>query len=216
MQEHDPVNFSKECKHLAILYYDYKASPFMQLLDHTQALGRYLNQEISIELEPKAMPLYPEDWFGLHPYERASLSVNGVVCGSVSAIHPLLLKEYKVRGHASLLLLEMSVLPSATERKEFPYKSLSRYPSSRFDSTWILKEEQKTSDLMAVLASVDIPYLQEYSMFDIYQPAESKERHVTMRAIFGSQEATLDAKQVKEAEERVMQAFSEAGYLLKQ
>jgi phenylalanyl-tRNA synthetase beta chain len=224
VQHPDADTFSVEQTQLGVIFYHNKRSPFMTLLDTTLALLRYLGVQGSIyadtiaELQfgKGASALLDSNWLGLHPHEIAGLAVNDVACGVLTGIHPLMMKEYKVRGHASLLILDLATLLQEPARRSFRYQSLSKYPSSRFDSTWILQPEDKIEALMQLVQQSSLVHLQDVYIFDIYLPTQSSERHITIRGLFGSHDATLDAAQVKLAEDSLLALLRTAGYQLKQ
>lgn len=211
----DQTFFNREEKHLAVLFYSSKESTFMSLQDSSQALMNFLGYDVLFCNKTEDI-LLPLNWLGRHPYEHTSLVVNENYCGSLNAIHPLLLKEYKIKGHATVLILNITQFSEKKINRYFRYQSISRYPNSRFDSTWILTKNHKVEEFMRVLRTIEIPYLQDYYIFDAYVPADRSERHITIRSMFGSPEKTLDAKEIKQSEEAVMNAFEESGYRLKQ
>ncbi|NIZ40055.1 phenylalanine--tRNA ligase subunit beta [Entomospira entomophila] len=215
IQVPDQELFSREYKQLAILFYDSGESPFMSLLNTTEALVRYIGRKPMMRLKVESS-IVPSDWIGIHPYEQAMIEIDGVACGSLFGIHPSLMKEYKVKGHASIAILDVTRLSMQSIERVFDYNGVSRFPMSRFDSTWMLDASQLAGDLMQHLMTIDIDILKDVYIFDIYLPEGIQERHITIRAMFGSNERTLDAVEIKQAEESLMQSLTAKGYRLKQ
>ncbi|NIZ47432.1 phenylalanine--tRNA ligase subunit beta [Entomospira nematocerorum] len=207
--------FSREYKQVAILFYDSMESPFMSLLNTAEALIRYIGKEGIFRLNAVS-PIVPADWVGLHPYEHVTIEIDGIACGSLFGIHPSLMKEYKVKGHASICVFDVTSLSNHSIEKVFDYTGISRFPMSRFDSTWMLDASQLAGDFMENITALDIDILKDIYIFDIYLPEGIPERHITIRAMFGSSDHTLDAAEIKDAEESLMQGLTAKGYRLKQ
>lgn len=80
----------------------------------------------------------------------------------------------------------MTSLSNHSIEKVFDYTGISRFPMSRFDSTWMLDASQLAGDFMENITALDIDILKDIYIFDIYLPEGIPERHITIRAMFGS------------------------------
>ena len=94
------------------------------------------------------------------------------------------------------------------------YHPIPKYPSSSFDFTVVASQETPAGDILAALNSVKMKELKQKSVKDIFIMNE-KEKAVTLRAVFESDESTLSAEFLKDAEHKMIQALESKGFKLR-
>ena len=105
----DKKSFSKENHSVVIASYstDKKFSPFISLANETESLMRFLNLPYSFEErnEKYKNSSVDQTWSYLHPVEFINIKLMGSLEGAIFSVHPLLLKNKKIKGSLSISVL---------------------------------------------------------------------------------------------------------------
>ena len=119
------------------------------LLVHAGATVRFL---------PAAHP-------ALHDGQCARVLVDGHGIGWLGALHPALRERFDV---PELFLFELDAAVLA--RGKVPvFRSLSAFPAIRRDVAVVLDRDVSAGELLAAIAELDLPLLQETRLFDVYR-----------------------------------------------
>lgn len=209
-------DYEKEKSQLVIGLYSKEETRFTELLNHIEKLMSHLN--ISFNFTGKntkfKSAVVDQDWKGLHPHEFVNIQVMGKFAGMCTTVHPIILKNFKMKGHLSLAVIDITDVESKEMKDKTKYHPIPKYPSSSFDFTVVASQETPAGDILAALNSVKMKELKQKSVKDIFIMNE-KEKAVTLRAVFESDESTLSAEFLKDAEHKMIQALESKGFKLR-
>ncbi|MBC7539536.1 MAG: phenylalanine--tRNA ligase subunit beta [Bacteriovorax sp.] len=211
----DAANFSKENLHLGAVFYDKDKNPFVEMTNVMTNLLSSLN--LSFEYTERNLkftnPLVPAEWLGNHPFEFTNIKVMGKNCGAIFSVHPLILRNLKIKGHLTIALFDLSIFDNYSAKDKTKYKPLSKFPSSSFDWTVVMPFEKAVSDVLVAAKKVKLKELQSVQILDIF-PNENV-KYVTIRAVLADDTSTLNSELLKQAETALIDATTMAGFNLK-
>lgn len=211
----DAKTFSKEALHLGAVFADKENNPFIDMVNTVSNLLSSLNISYDfVERNSKfTNSLVPAEWIGNHPFEYLNIRVMGKFAGVIFSVHPLVLRELKVKGHLTMALFDLSIFENFSAKDKTKYKPLSKFPSSAFDWTVVTNEETLASDVLAACKKVKVKELKEVQILDIF--SNEKKKFVTIRAILADETQTLTSEVLKQAETALIDATTKAGFNLK-
>ncbi|MDO9183290.1 MAG: phenylalanine--tRNA ligase subunit beta [Bacteriovorax sp.] len=211
----DNTNFSKENLHLGAVFFDKDKNPFIEMTNAMTNLLSSLNLSFEFtDRNPKfANPLVPAEWIGNHPFEFSNIKVMGKNCGAIFSVHPLILRNLKIKGHLTIALFDLSIFENFTAKDKTKYKPLSKFPCSSFDWTVVVPAEISVSDVLSAAKKVKLKELQSVEVLDIFPNGSIK--YVTIRAVLADESTTLNSELLKQAETALIDATAKAGFNLK-
>ncbi len=209
--------FSKEINQLGLMYYSRDKSVIMDLINDTDKLLGFLNCPYEILPDASGInPFFKDDWPGKHPTEIQLIKIKGTIQGVIFSFHPFLLKDFKINGNLSMMILNRDIL-SIIEKKN--YKPLPKFPESIFDCTVVLETKKPVGDILEVLKKnkkLKINELKEFKVVDSFYPdGNSTEKFVTLRFIYQDQNNTLSGEFLKSMNDQVISILRDAGFPLK-
>jgi phenylalanyl-tRNA synthetase beta chain len=211
----EAANFSKENLHLGAAFFDKDKNPFLEMTNVMANLLSSLNLSFDFtERNQKfANPLVPAEWLGNHPFEFTNIRVMGKNCGAIFSVHPLILRNLKIKGHLTIALFDLSIFESYSAKDKTKYKPLSKFPSSSFDWTVVMSPEKAATEVLVAAKKVKLKELQSVQILDIFHNENVK--YVTIRAVLADDSATLNSELLKQAEIALIDATTKAGFNLK-
>jgi phenylalanyl-tRNA synthetase beta chain len=211
----DSIHFSKENLHLGTAFYDKDKNTFIDTSNLISNLLSSLNLSYEFtERNPKfTNPLVPAEWLGNHPFEFLNIKVMGKNCGAIFSIHPLILRNLKIKGHLTLALFDLSIFENFSPKDKTKYKPLSKFPSSTFDWTVVMPADKAVAEALMAAKKVKLKELQDVAVLDVFPNEEVK--YVTFRAVLADEAGTLNSELLKQAEIALIDATTRAGFNLK-
>lgn len=211
----DPANFSKESLHLGVAFFDKDKAPFVELSNIISNLLLSLNitAEFIEKNEKFKNPLIPSEWIGSHPFQYQDIRVMGKIVGGLISVHPLILKNLKIKGHMSLCVFDLSIFENFSPKEKNKYKPLNKFPISSFDWTVVTSLETQVAEIILACKKVKLKELKEVQILDVFKSDEKK--FITVRATLFDEEKTLSSELLKEAEHMLIDATEKAGFYLK-
>ncbi len=206
-------NFSMEENWFATVFYDRKKTRIQEAIDCCEEILSLLNLNGKI-VETSAKDFFPENWIGLHPHENLSIQALGKTIGSIFSVHPLLKSKLKIKGQATILLLNLSTFESITAKDKTAYKPLPKFPGSEFDCTVIASNDVPVATLVDVIKKLKIKEAVKVTVADIFTPNES-ENAITLRTHFLDLEKTLDSSFLEDSKNKIIASLEKAGFPLK-
>jgi phenylalanyl-tRNA synthetase beta chain len=210
-------DFAKETSQVLVAFYDRKSNPFSLLLNRFEDLLRTCS--IAFDWVPRQEkfknPLVPLEWPGTHPHEYLELRSMGGLKGALFSVHPLILKNYKIKGHLSLALLDLSAFESRAIVNKFKYRPLQKFQDALFDCTVVAATKTYSEDLLKALKPIKLKELVESKIVTVF-PLSEEQKAVTVRVRFMDAEKTLSGEFLKQAEDLVVKTLNDAGFPLKQ
>ncbi|CBW26718.1 phenylalanyl-tRNA synthetase beta chain [Halobacteriovorax marinus SJ] len=212
----DKANFAAEKSELIIAMYSKESTPFMDLVNGTSRLLNASNIPFDLsERHPKFKnELISEEWVGVHPFEFYNIRIMGKMKGVITSIHPLILKQYKIKGHLSIAVVDLSQVESRPLKDKVKYRPLSKFPSSTFDCTVVTGEHTPVSEVLSSLKKIKIKELQSTKVVDIFT-MDTKEKAITLRSVFMDEEKTLDGEFITQSSQKIVNELQKAGFPLK-
>lgn len=212
----DDKEFSKEQTHLAVAFYSKESSPFVSLIDTCRELIRHLNLPADIcDKHPKfKASVVSEEWIGLHPYEYQNIRIMGRMEGAIFSVHPLLLKQFKIKGNVSVAVINLAGVEDKGIKAKCSYKPLPRFPGSTFDWTVVKTADQAYGDIFKALSKVKIKEMTEVKIVDEFEHDEVTS-YITLSATFLDPEKTLDGEFLAQSQEKLINKVAGAGFPLK-
>ncbi len=211
----DQKTFAKEALHLGVVFADKEKNTFV---DTTNVISNLLSSlNITAEfVERNAKfenPLVPSEWIGNHPFEFQNIRVMGKFAGAIFSVHPLVLKNLKIKGHVTICLFDLSLFENFSAKDKTKYKPLSKFPISTFDWTVVGNPETLASEVLAACKKVKLKELKDVQILDIF--SNENKKFLTVRATLSDETQTLTAELLKQAETALIDATTKAGFNLK-
>jgi phenylalanyl-tRNA synthetase beta chain len=211
----DEKNFSKEGLHLGAAFYDKESNPFIEMTNVVSNLLSSLNLAFDfVPTNPKfPNPLVPAEWLGTHPYEFTNIRIMGKLSGIIFSVHPLILRNLKIKGHLTLCLFDLSIFENFKTKDKIKYKPLSKFPISTFDWTVVATKDQSVVDVIGAARKTKLKELQAIEMLDLFESGNQK--FITLRATLGDENGTLTSEFLKGAEALLIDGTTKSGFSLK-
>lgn len=130
-------------------------------------------------------------------------------------VHPQVTE--KIDKKASIVAVELNVDVLSKIAKAMPqYGEPSKFPSVTADLSYLIASEVPYSAFQSMVETLELPYLESYELVGIYQdPAWKRQKSVTIRFVFCSQERTLESEEVQTLVNRLIEAGEKMGAQVK-
>lgn len=211
----DQKSFAKEALHLGVVFADKEKNTFVETTNVITNLLSSLN--ISAEFNERNAkfenPLVPSEWIGNHPFEFQNIRVMGKFAGAIFSVHPLVLKNLKIKGHVTICLFDLSLFENFSAKDKTKYKPLNKFPISTFDWTVVGNPETLASEVLGACKKVKLKELKDVQILDIF--SNENKKFLTVRATLSDETQTLTAELLKQAETALIDATTKAGFNLK-
>lgn len=209
-------DFGKERSQLLIGLYSKQKSRFVEMENIIEKLLSLLNINFNLAPMntkfPSAVVSY--DWKGIHPSEYVNIQIMGKYAGVINSVHPLVLKNFKMKGHLALAVIDITDVESKEMKDKTKYHPISKFPSSSCDFTVVMGTEIPAASAINALQSLRLKELKSKSIVDIFQINEAQ-KAVSIRTVFEDSEKTLAPETIKDLEQKVVQTLEKAGFPLK-
>jgi len=211
----DEKTFSKEALHLGAVFVDKDKNPYVDMINVITNLLSGLNVTPEfVERNAKfENPLVPTEWIGNHPFEFQNIRVMGKFLGVVLSVHPLVLRNLKIKGHVTIALFDLSMFENFSAKDKTKYKPLSKFPNSTFDWTVVGNIETLASEVLNSCKKVKLKELKNVEILDVF--TNENKKFITVRATLADEAQTLTSEFLKQAEIALIDATSKAGFSLK-
>jgi phenylalanyl-tRNA synthetase beta chain len=210
------LEFEKERSQLLIGLYSKEASRFLELVNTTEKLLSTLN--ITATLGPKnekfPNPVIPSNWAGTHPHENINVQVMGKFCGALTTIHPMVLKNFKMKGFLSIAVIDITDIEAREMKDKTKYSPLSKFPSSSCDFTVVMNKDVPAASAIVALNSLKQKEFKSKAIVDVFMMNETQ-KAVTIRTVFEDNEKTLSPEMIKDLGQKVVQALEKVGLFLR-
>lgn len=207
--------FAREKSLLGLCYYSRDESVFMDVVNDTERLIEAVNLPAQlVGAQSKFVnEVVDHDWLGLHPFERYDIRVMGKMKGSIFSVHPLVLRDFKIKGSLAMSFIDITEHESRELKDSINYKPLAKFPSSSFDWTVVADKNIPVEDILKSSKKVKIKTLKDVSIVDVYERQEDKT--VTLRATFLDESQTLSGDFLSDARDQLVIQLEKDSFLLK-
>jgi phenylalanyl-tRNA synthetase beta chain len=212
----DDKNFSVEKNQLVVAFFSKEKNLFIELENSLEKLLSSLNIPFDwTDVNSKFKnALLPHDWMGAHPHEYQNLRIMGQNHGVVSSIHPLVLRDFKIKGHLHIAIVDLSSFENKETKDKTKYLPLPKFPSSEFDCTVVTGKDTPVQKIIDTLKTIKLKEISDRRILDIYNLNETQ-KTITMRIVFYDSTQTLSSDFLKLAEQQIISTLDKAGFPLK-
>jgi phenylalanyl-tRNA synthetase beta chain len=209
-------DYENERSSVLIGFYSRESNRFLELLNTVEKLLTYLGLPVSLEERNLKFPnsIIPYEWSGNHPHEYVNMRIQGKFHGAATTIHPLLLKDFKMKGNLCVAVIDLTDFESRPVKDKTKYTPISRFPQSVFDISVVAAKEVAAGDVLKTLSGLKLKELKSSSVLTIFDLPEEK-KSVTLRVVFEDPTATMSAEFLANAEKQVVQVLEKAGFPLR-
>lgn len=212
----DQKNFSEERNQILIGMYDKKETPFLKLLNTVEGLMNFLEVPFDFASETGKFnnEVLSNEWAGNHPHEHLNMRIMGKFKGVVNTAHPLLLRNFKVKGNFSFAVIDIADFENRATKDKTKYTPISKFPSSRFDCTVVVDRDTQAANVLEALKKVKIKELTERKIVGVFKLSDTQNA-ITITVNFEDANKTLEHSFLEDAQKRIIEALDKAGYPLK-
>jgi phenylalanyl-tRNA synthetase beta chain len=210
------LDYEKERSQVVVAMYSREATRFVELENAVEKLLSTLNVNFNFAPANDKFPsaVLPKTWKGIHPHEFVNVQIMGKFTGAVFSVHPLILKNYKMKGHLTLAVIDITDLESREMKDKTKYQPIPKFPSSSFDVTVVMEKDAPAASAVTALNALKVKEIKNKSIVSVFMIDELK-KAVTVRTVFEDSEKTLTPETIKSLEQNVIQALEKAGLYLR-
>ncbi|MBU6201118.1 MAG: phenylalanine--tRNA ligase subunit beta [Acidobacteria bacterium] len=151
---------------------------------------------------------------GLHAGRSGALARGRQVLGVVGEIDPGVLAAYGIDGRVAWLEVNLTVL-LAEEPRPARAQSVSRYPSTDFDLSFLAPDAVASSAIVRAIKSAAGQWCISVALFDVYRDGGAAGRGLAYRIRLQAPDRTLTDAEVAEVRSRCVAAAAKAGAVLR-
>ena len=210
------LEFDKERSQLVIGMYSKEKSRFVELENLVEKLLALLNINYAFTPMNTKFPnsVLPYEWNGIHPHEYMNIQVMGKYTGVINTVHPLILKNFKMKGFLTLAVIDITDIENKEMKDKTKYQPISKFPSSSADFTVVMKNDLPAASAIAAINSIKQKELKSKAIVDVFMMNET-EKAVSIRTVFEDSEKTLGAETIKDLEQKIVQVLEKSGFPLR-
>lgn len=209
------LDFEKERSQIVIGMFSKEASRFLELENLVEKLLNTLN--VNFVFAPKNEKFQNTvlpNWNGTHPHEYTNIQIMGKFSGVINTVHPLVLKNFKMKGFLTLAVIDITDLEAKEMKDKTKYQPIPKFPSSSSDFTVLMNKEVPAANAITALNTLKVKEIKSKAIVDVFSLNETQ-KTVSIRTVFEDSEKTLAAETIKELEQKIVQVLERSGYPLK-
>ncbi len=209
------LDYKKERSQVLIGMYSKDKTRFLEVENLVEKLLSTLNINFNFAPENEKFPnaVVPQ-WSGLHPHEFTNVQIMGKLVGAINTVHPLVLKNFKMKGHLTIAVIDITDIESKEMKDKTKYHPIPKFPSSSCDFTVVMNKDLPAASVITALNSLKQKEIKSKAIVDIFMMNELQ-KAVSLRTVFEDSEKTLSPETIKELEQKVVQVLEKAGFPLK-
>lgn len=210
------LDYEKERSHLLIGVYSKDSTRFVELENMVEKLLSTLNINFTFASKNEKFqnPVLPGNWSGIHPHEYLNIQIMGKFMGALTTVHPLVLKNFKMKGHLSFAVIDITDLESREMKDKTKYHSIAKFPSSSCDFTVVMDKNALSASVITALSALKEKEIKSKAIIDVFEMNESQ-KAVSIRTVFENPEQTLSPETIKDLERKIVQTLEKAGFPLR-
>jgi phenylalanyl-tRNA synthetase beta chain len=146
-----------------------------------------------------------------HPARQAELQVAGAKVGWVGEIHPLVLREFEVRGPVAAFGLDLAALLGAAPTDRPQFEDLVTVPVSNRDLAVIVPDTVTAAELIATARAAGGALVRDVRLFDRYagDPVPSGKVSLALRLAIADPGRTLTDEEIEAPVAAVVAALTD-------
>lgn len=147
-----------------------------------------------------------------HPYKSALIYANDEQIGIIGFIHPNIASNFEISANTVIYELNFDLIASMAKETDY-FKPIYNYPYAERSISLLVPVKTEAADVLEVVKDSKIEYLTEYTLSDIYQNEELKNRKsITIDLKFQAIDRTLTDEEVnnltQNLTDKITRAFS--------
>lgn len=184
-----------------VLESDKKAQTFFEMKGYVNelvsktGLGNFYFQELG-DKDQKS------PW---HPSRSAAIRVsdNGEIIGYVGEIDLMVLEEYSIKKRVAMFEIDTEKLRELSQ-SEREFEPIRKFPDVTRDISMLCGFDVRVDDILEKIQEVGGKLVLDVDLFDIFEIEGEEKNSFAFRIVFGSNERTLERKEVDEIMEKIM------------
>jgi phenylalanyl-tRNA synthetase beta chain len=187
---------------------------FLKLKEVIENLTAAIKNIVPVYLDYTAKEIEKVNY--IHPVNAANIIVNEKNIGYFSCLHPKVKDRIDKKFNIAIAEMDMEEL-TAVEKENIVYREISKYPGITIDLSLLTDKGTRYEELKAIISEFACEYLKSYSLIDTFEDDRllMGKKSVTVRFEFGSDERTLESKEINEMTDRLLILFGENGIQLR-
>jgi phenylalanyl-tRNA synthetase beta chain len=168
-------------------------------------------QELSLPVT-----MIPAEHLYAHPKKCLAVMSGEKIIGHLYEIHPLLKKNFKVRGNVILFEADLSTIVQ-TKPQEVLFQQINRNPMALLDISIIVDENTLVSEYEHEIRSVEPQFLRQVELMDVYQGENigKGKKSFTFALSYQHPERTFDDKEIGEILKSLIKKLEEKGGIVR-
>ena len=146
----------------------------------------------------------------LHPGGASKVVLDHEVLGVLGEVHPEVLGRYDIQGKGYLFEMDFSKMVKwAGEEKRL--QPLPKFPAVYRDLSVVVDRAMEAESIMDAIRALRQPYVEEVSLFDLYQgpPIPEGKKGITYRIRYQANDRTLTDEEVNQYHEKIFSRLKE-------
>lgn len=194
---------TNEKKSLCIALCNKEKSEQDLLLELKNALDYLFNYEIKADISFEVDEV-KDAWFS--PVNYYKVLANGVEIGKIGCVHPKI--ERKIDGKLNIAICEINFTDVINlNEKKYVVESVSKYPGSEQDFNFIVPKNVSYAEVEKIAKSIELDLQYKVSLLDIYEPANSEFKNMTLHYDIYRNDRTLKGEEVENFHNKVIEHF---------
>ncbi|QHQ62366.1 phenylalanine--tRNA ligase subunit beta [Anaerocolumna sedimenticola] len=152
----------------------------------------------------------------IHPVNSAVIRIHERVIGYFSGIHPKVRERIDKKLNLAFAEIDMDDLLELG-KETIKYREISKYPGIYIDYSFLVDKEKRYEELQRDISAFRCEYLKSYGVVDVFEDDTllKGNKSITVRFEFGSDERTLESKEINEMTEVLLSILKEKGIHLR-
>lgn len=209
------LDYEKERSQILIGMYSKDKTRFLEVENTVEKLLNTLNINFNFAPKNEKFPntVVPQ-WAGLHPHEFTNVQIMGKFVGAINTVHPLVLKNFKMKGFLTLAVIDITDVESKEMKDKTKYQPIPKFPSSSCDFTVVMNKDLPAASVITALSTLKQKEIKSKAIVDVFM-MNDLQKAVSIRTVFEDFEKTLSPETIKELEQKVVQVLEKAGFPLR-
>ncbi|HEY2727613.1 MAG TPA: hypothetical protein VGI61_10605, partial [Parafilimonas sp.] len=140
---------------------------------------------------------------------QQNILINKSNIGTITKIDTTLLDKFDIKQNVVFVELNYKSLLSANAEQKIIFKGIAQHPAVERDLALIVDKKIKYNNIENLLKQLGIPFLQQFSLFDIFESDKigKNKKSLAINFTFLNAEKTLTDTDVNEMMKRIVSKF---------
>lgn len=155
-----------------------------------------------------------------HPKKSADIiAINGqkkIFLGSIFELHPLVKRNFGIRGEIACFSVNFSLLASLPQR-EWKYRPISKFPGIDIDISILVDRQTRSLDVEELIRKADNQLVQSISLIDTFEGKTlgEEKKSLTYRIRLESTNRTLTDEEMHKVQQEIFQNLEREGFQIR-